>query len=80
MQVIAKAWADPRFKEKLLKHPEQAFKEMGVEVPKGKKFEIHENTDNLIHLTLPKRPSQISEEDLKHVSGGKGPPDPIFIW
>ncbi len=71
-QVLAKAWADERFKEKLLKNPGQALKEMGIEVPTGRRIEVHEVSDKVVHFILPKKPpGEITEEELKHVSAGE---------
>jgi len=69
-KVIAKAWADERFKEKLLKNPAQALKEMGIDLPAGQKVEIHAQSDKIIHLVLPQKPKgEMSEQELKNVSG-----------
>ncbi len=70
-QIVAKAWNDEKFKEKLLKNPEQVLKEHGFELPQGHKFQIHEEKSKIHHLILPQKPEgEISTEELKNVSGG----------
>lgn len=70
-QVLAKAWSDPNFKQKLLKNPEQALREMGIVLPANKKIEVHESTEKVVHLIIPPKPTgEIAEEDLKDVAGG----------
>ncbi len=72
-QIVARTWVDEEFKKKLLKNPEKVLKEMGIEIPKGVKLELHEQTKNKVHLFLPNKPSEtMSEQELKHVVGGGG--------
>jgi hypothetical protein len=69
-KVIAKAWADERFKEKLLKNPAQTLKEMGIDLPAGQKIEIHSQSDKIIHLVIPQKPKgEMNAQELKNVSG-----------
>jgi hypothetical protein len=70
-QVVAKAWADENFKQKLLKNPAAALKEMGVQLPPDRKVEIHESTDRVTHLILPPRPEEeLSEKELHAIAAG----------
>jgi hypothetical protein len=70
-KVIAKAWIDEDFKQKLLKNPQMALKEAGLSIP-GMTFEVHENSEKKTHLILPQKPTkELSEEQLKVVSGGE---------
>jgi len=71
-KVIAKAWSDPKFKERLLKDPEHVLKEQGVEMPKGKKIHVHENSDKIVHFVLPAKPdTHLSMGQLKKIAGGE---------
>ena len=54
--VIAKAWADEDFKATLLADPKAALKAQGIDVPDGVTLNVYENTDQVIHLVLPKLP------------------------
>jgi nitrile hydratase alpha subunit len=70
-QVVAKAWADDKFKQRLLANPAAMLKENGVAVPAHVQVIVVENTDKVVHLTLPAKPSgEISEADLAKVAGG----------
>jgi Nitrile hydratase, alpha chain len=68
-KIIAKAWNDPKFKEKLLKNPEAVLKENGIEIPKGEKIQVHENTSKIMHLVIPQKPTgELSLKDLEAVA------------
>lgn len=68
-KVIAKAWFDESFKQKLLKNPEATCQEMGIGYP-GVKFVLHENTEKQVHLVLPPKPKEIlSQEQLQKIAG-----------
>jgi Nitrile hydratase, alpha chain len=71
-QVVAKAWADAAFKQRLLADPHAVLKEHGLEVPRGLQVKVVENTDSVRHLILPTKPSsdELSEEALGVVAGG----------
>ena len=70
-KIVAKAWSDETFKERLLKNPMEVLKENGVELPPGVQCKIYENSDKLLNLTLPLKPSgQMSEESLQNIAGG----------
>jgi hypothetical protein len=72
-QVIAKAWIDEEFKEKLLKNPAKTLAAMGIEIPAGQKIEIHAGSEKVIHLVLPQKPAGVlSEQDLIKLVGGAG--------
>ncbi len=70
-QVIAKAWVDEEFKQKLLKNPAKTLAAMGIEIPAGQKIEIHTGSERVIHLILPEKPAGVlSEQDLIKLVGG----------
>jgi hypothetical protein len=70
-QVVAKAWTDASFKKQLLADPAAALKQQGIDVPRGLQVKVVENTDQVLYLVLPPKPSgEISEEDLERVAGG----------
>ena len=66
-QVIAKCWADEGFKKKLLADPAATLRAEGVELPAGVSYVAHENTGQVVHLVIPARPTELSEEDLNQV-------------
>jgi Nitrile hydratase, alpha chain len=71
-QIVVKAWQDNVFKKRLLTEPATILKENGVEVPAGLQIRVVENTDKLVHLTLPPKPreGELSDDDLENVAGG----------
>jgi hypothetical protein len=57
-KIVAKAWQDAEFKAKLMADPKSVLKENGVEVPERSEVKIVENTDKLVHFTLPPKPNE----------------------
>lgn len=76
-QVVAQAWADEKFKKRLLTDPAAVLKEHGLEVPAGLDVRVVENTDKVYHLTLPARPAgevtELTGRQMKAVMGGDTP-------
>jgi Nitrile hydratase, alpha chain len=74
-KVIARAWADPGYKAKLLSDPHAALAEAGVTIPAGTKLKVVENTADTMHVVLPAAPSsvdELTEEELGKVAAGSG--------
>jgi hypothetical protein len=71
-QLIARCWSDQTYKRKFLADPAGTFKAEGitVTVPERANFRIVENTEKLVHLVIPNRPNELSDEDLEQVAGG----------
>ncbi len=71
-QLVARAWADPAFKARLLADPAAVLEENGL-APAGKQFKVVEDTDEVVHLVLPGRPGpqELSEEELQPVAVGR---------
>lgn len=72
-KVIARAWTDLEFKNKLLNDPNGALAEHGVDVPAGTTVKVVENTGDTVHLVLPSAPDEAGEvttEDLERTAGG----------
>jgi hypothetical protein len=70
-QVVAKAWADEAFKQRLVAEPATVLREQGIEVPAGMEVRVVENTADRAYLVLPKPPQgELSEEQLAQVAGG----------
>lgn len=71
-ELIAKAWSDESFKQKLIANPKEALKEMGVQVPSGP-LKVCDGTDGTFFLVIPKKPEKgLSEDELRRMSGGHG--------
>jgi len=72
-QIIAHAWKHPKFRQELLKNPKKALKELGYEVPEHIQIRVIEEKPNSFTLVLPPAPPHVedlSEEELRGVSGG----------
>jgi hypothetical protein len=71
-ELVSKAWGDAALKKRLLADPAAVLKEHGLIVPAGITVKVVENTDKVIHLTLPQPPSaaELSEQELQAVAGG----------
>jgi hypothetical protein len=73
-QLVARAWADPAFKARLLTDPAGVLKENGMLVPAGITIKVVENTPKVLYLTLPlpPAPEELSAEELHRAAGGGG--------
>jgi len=70
-RVVARAWHDETFKEKLKNNPRDALADHGVKVPSGAKVKVVENSAEIVHFVLPTPPrDELSEEDLMKIAGG----------
>ncbi len=68
-RVVARAWADDTFKDRLLSDPKAVLLEQGFEttcdvcVSEAEQPEM-ESTDEILYLALPPKPVDLSEEEL----------------
>jgi len=51
-RLVARAWADPRFKARLLADPRAACAEMGIDATSINEFVVLENTEKVHHLVV----------------------------
>jgi len=63
-KLIAKAWVDAQFKAKLMADPASVLRAEGFAIPEGMRIDVFENTDERIYLVIPKKPDQLSDEEL----------------
>ena len=79
-QVVAKAWSDAAFKQRLLAGPVAVLRAEGVDVPEGRqvrvveegdtlKLQAVEESETLSYLILPAKPSE-EHVELRWSSGG----------
>ncbi|MEI8185818.1 MAG: NHLP leader peptide family RiPP precursor [Chlorobiaceae bacterium] len=70
-KIIAKAWADEAYKQRLIDDPADLLNEEGVQVPDGMTVKVVENTPVLFHVILPQKPDgELSLDDLGSAAGG----------
>jgi hypothetical protein len=59
--LLATAWRDPDFMEKLLKEPMVCFEQFGIVVPQGRRIVVHVDTNEEVHVVIPARPPAFDE-------------------
>jgi hypothetical protein len=76
-QIVSRAWGDNNFNQRLISDPTSVLAEYDLPLPAGQRVAVLENphqipedTDDVMHLVLPGKPSdsELSEEEL----GGAG--------
>jgi hypothetical protein len=75
-QIVARAWRDEAFRQRLLAQPAAVLAEHGLEAPPGVQVRVVEDTEQVIHLVLPRRPAvpgEVPEAALESVVGGAIP-------
>ena len=69
-QLIARAWADDTFKQKLLADPATTLSAEGYPAPAGVTVKAVENTDKVFYLVIPAKPDDLADSDLENVAAG----------
>ncbi len=69
-RVVAKAWDDEAFKQRLLADPKAALQAEGLSFPEGAEVRVVEPNDRLVYFPLPPKPAGLSDEQLSSVTGG----------
>src|SRR6478752_450691 len=84
-QLVARAWSDEAFKQRLLSDPRTVLADAGAQIPPNITVQVHEATPTHLHLVLPPPPlgreqDEMTDTDLDNVAGGANiidflPPD-----
>jgi hypothetical protein len=74
-EIVAKCWADPGFKQKLLSDTHATLQAEGVQIPAGVTVNVVENSATVLNYVLPSHPvgqssDELSDADLMNVAGG----------
>ena len=70
-EVMARAFTDEEFKARLLADPKGVLQSEGIVVPEGLEIRAVQNTESVVYLPIPSRPTdELSDEALEQVSGG----------
>jgi hypothetical protein len=64
-KIIAKAWMDDEFKQRLQSEPKEVLGEEGLETPSGVEIRMVENTDKVFHFVLPAKPDGVEVEGVE---------------
>ena len=78
VRVLAKAWSDAAFKQRLLADPAATLRAEGMDVLPGVELRVVENTEELVYLPLPARPlAELSDAELETLARGMFA-EPVF--
>jgi len=67
-QIVAKAWANDIYRQRLLRDPKGTLRSEGINVPDDVDVQVIEDTPKLLHFVLPVKPA-----------GGGGKAEDFFI-
>jgi Nitrile hydratase, alpha chain len=59
--LLATAWRDQHFIQRLLKEPQKCFEEFGISLPKGRQVVVHIDTPERLNVVIPERPQAFDE-------------------
>ena len=72
-ELFAACWKDEALKARFMSDPKAVLAEHGIDVPDNMNVNVVENSDNTVHITMPKAPSgptELSDEELAGAAGG----------
>lgn len=59
--LLATAWSDKAFMQRLVQDPVKCFEEFGLTLPEGRKVHVHVDTANEMHIVIPEEPPAFDE-------------------
>ncbi len=72
-ELFAACWKDEALKARFMSDPKAVLAERGIDVPDNMNVNVVENSDNTVHITMPKAPDgamNLSDSELAGVAGG----------
>ena len=72
-ELFAACWKDEALKARFMSDPKAVLAEHGIDVPDNIDVNVVENSDNTVHITMPKDPTgstELSDEELAGAAGG----------
>ena len=72
-KLFAACWKDEALKARFMSDPKAVLTEHGIDVPDNIDVNVVENSDNTVHITMPKAPGghlELSDEELASAAGG----------
>lgn len=57
-KIIARAWSEESFKERLISNPRAVLTECEISVPAGIEVRVLEQTDQVMYIVLPMKPGE----------------------
>ena len=78
-KILAKAWTDDAFKQRLLSAPGEVFKEYGLPLIAGASYQVKEGASfsTTVAMTIPPKPPDLAELSMEDAIVGaitRGPP------
>ncbi len=72
-ELFAACWKDEALKARFMSDPKAVLVEHGIDVPDNIDVNVVENSDNTVHITMPKAPAgatELSDAELAGAAGG----------
>ena len=72
-ELFAACWKDEALKARFMSDPKAVLAEHGIDVPDNIDVNVVENSDNTVHITMPKTPGEagdLSDEEMQAAAGG----------
>jgi hypothetical protein len=64
-QIVARAWTDDAFKQRLIADPKSVLAEFGVHTDARKEVRVVENDESVFYLVIPQKPGNLTAEQLE---------------
>jgi len=74
-QLFSDCWKDDVLKARFLREPKSVLADYGIAVPEGVTVQVLADTDDCMHITLPRPPAvlaDLADDDLAKAAGGGG--------
>ena len=59
--LLATAWRDQEFMQRLREQPRECFKQFGITIPEDQNVHVHVDSDQELHIVIPARPPDFGE-------------------
>ena len=72
-ELFAACWKDEALKARFMSDPKAVLAERGIDMPDNMNVNVVENSDNTVHITMPKAPggaAELSDEEVAGAAGG----------
>ncbi len=68
--IVARAWADEEFRDRLISNPQAVLRENGLEIAPDVEVRVVEDSESVRHFILPANPAgDLCEEELSPTAG-----------
>ena len=62
-------YKDPAYRSRVVREPRAVLREMGLDVPQGKRIEVWDSSAEVRYLVLPQRPAGTEDWDAERLAG-----------